>query len=69
MHNICCDNCHSHVARALNIFEYKGKTNYTMVHVWFMLLSQGKYVDMTSVVITWCVPVFFACFMIYMLFL
>mmetsp|Transcript_17071 Transcript_17071/g.22997 ORF Transcript_17071/g.22997 Transcript_17071/m.22997 type:complete len:111 (-) Transcript_17071:79-411(-) len=22
MHNLCCDNCHSHVARVLNNFEY-----------------------------------------------
>ena len=22
MHNICCDNCHSHVANALNHFKY-----------------------------------------------
>eukprot|EP00537_Pseudo-nitzschia_pungens_P002846 CAMPEP_0172367686 /NCGR_PEP_ID=MMETSP1060-20121228/23053_1 /TAXON_ID=37318 /ORGANISM="Pseudo-nitzschia pungens, Strain cf. cingulata" /LENGTH=189 /DNA_ID=CAMNT_0013092019 /DNA_START=181 /DNA_END=747 /DNA_ORIENTATION=- len=25
MHNLFCDNCHSHVARALNIMEYKGR--------------------------------------------
>ena len=25
MHNLCCDNCHSHVACALNEFKYKGK--------------------------------------------
>ena len=43
MHNICCDNCHSHVAKALNILNYKGKNNYTMVHVWWMLLTGGKY--------------------------
>jgi len=36
MHNICCDNCHSHVARILNNLNYKGKSNYTMIDVWWM---------------------------------
>ena len=26
MHNLCCDNCHSHVARALNLMNYDGKS-------------------------------------------
>ena len=43
MHNICCDNCHSHVAKVLNILEYKGKTNYTMVDVWWMCLVRSRY--------------------------
>ena len=38
MHNICCDNCHSHVARALNNFNYRGRSNYTMIDVWWMLI-------------------------------
>ena len=25
MHNLCCDNCHSHVATALNIMKYKDR--------------------------------------------
>ena len=31
MHNICCDNCHSHVCTALDIMEYDGKSNWNMV--------------------------------------
>ena len=53
MHNICCDNCHSHVARALNNFKYKGRTNYTMVDVWWMLIAKGKYVSYTAVLYTY----------------
>ena len=45
MHNICCDNCHSHVARALNILKYKGYESYTMVHVWAMCFCSGKWVS------------------------
>ena len=44
MHNICCDNCHSHVARALNVLKYKGYDGYTMISVWWMVLTKGKYV-------------------------
>ena len=53
MHNICCDNCHSHVARALNNFRYKGRDNYTMVDIWWMLITRGKYVNWGAVVYTY----------------
>ena len=29
MHNLCCDNCHSHVARALNLMQYDGSTRFS----------------------------------------
>ena len=45
MHNICCDNCHSHVARVLNNHRYMGKENWTMVSVWWLLITDGKYVS------------------------
>ena len=38
MHNIFCDNCHSHVARVLNNFKYRGRENYNMVTVAWMLV-------------------------------
>ena len=33
-HSICCDNCHSHCAMALNKFKFKGRANYTMLSIW-----------------------------------
>ena len=39
MHNICCDNCHSHVAKALNKYQFNGKTNHTMIDVWWLTIS------------------------------
>ena len=33
MHHICCDNCHSHVAKCLNNMGYGGKRNYGMVNL------------------------------------
>lgn len=49
MHNLCCDNCHSHVACALNHFKYNGKENYTMVSVWWMINTQSKYVSWSHI--------------------
>ena len=42
MHNLCCDNCHSHVARALNIMEYDGSTRWNMVTLAVLMLVHGK---------------------------
>ena len=45
MHNICCDNCHSHVANVLNNFKYQGRENWTMIGVWWLLITRGRYVS------------------------
>ena len=42
-HNLCCNNCHSHVACALNAMKYKGRRDYNMVSV-FCQLSKSKYI-------------------------
>ena len=44
-HNIFINNCHSHVAYVLNQLNYKGKNNYNMVNIWWMLITKGKYVS------------------------
>jgi len=43
-HNLCCDNCHSHVAMALNLMHYDGNTNWNMVKLAFMMLLKGRFV-------------------------
>ena len=45
MYSFCFNNCHSFIARCLNKLKYKGKTNYTMIHVWWMLCIKGKYLN------------------------
>lgn len=52
MHNLCCDNCHSHVATALNLMNY-GNTSWNMVKlaVWMAVFS--KYVNVTGLLKTW----------------
>nr|CAD7266136.1 unnamed protein product [Timema shepardi] len=44
MHNLCCDNCHSHVAMALNLMGYDGSTSWNMVKLALLILVHGKYV-------------------------
>ena len=45
MYSFCCNNCHSFIARCLNKLRYKGKSNYTMVHVWWMLCIRSKFIS------------------------
>ncbi|XP_069105177.1 transmembrane protein 222-like [Argopecten irradians] len=49
MHNLCCDNCHSHVAMALNLMHYNGGSNYNMVYLCFMMLIHGKYTRIPTI--------------------
>ena len=43
-HNLFCDNCHSHVARAMNLMQYNGSHSWNMVKLWFYMILYGKYV-------------------------
>ena len=49
IHNICCDNCHSHVARALNIMSYEGRYNWNMVKLCFLVFFKASFVNFSSV--------------------
>ncbi|KAA8586242.1 hypothetical protein FQN60_007811 [Etheostoma spectabile] len=44
MHNLCCDNCHSHVAMALNLMRYENSTSWNMVNLCLLALIHGKHV-------------------------
>jgi hypothetical protein len=45
MHNICCDNCHSHVAKALNLMPY-GRQQWNMVKLCFLIFFKGSFVGL-----------------------
>ncbi|XP_037915901.1 transmembrane protein 222 [Hermetia illucens] len=53
MHNLFCDNCHSHVAMALNTMQYRGKTNWNMVVLAFWMFLFGRYVGFCGLLKTW----------------
>lgn len=68
MHNLCCDNCHSHVAYCLNEMKYLKQDNWTMIHIWFMFLTKGKYYHKMDILYTYtpCIIVYgliLACFL------
>eukprot|EP00573_Skeletonema_grethae_P000912 CAMPEP_0201689604 /NCGR_PEP_ID=MMETSP0578-20130828/3174_1 /ASSEMBLY_ACC=CAM_ASM_000663 /TAXON_ID=267565 /ORGANISM="Skeletonema grethea, Strain CCMP 1804" /LENGTH=179 /DNA_ID=CAMNT_0048174301 /DNA_START=42 /DNA_END=581 /DNA_ORIENTATION=- len=48
MHNICCDNCHSHVAYALNDMELKafGIRQWDMVKLCFLVFFKGRFLSL-----------------------
>lgn len=39
MHNICCNNCHDHTARALTL---AGRPT-SMLQCWYLVVCRGKY--------------------------
>ncbi len=47
------DNCHSHVARALNNAGYKGSTTWSMIGVGLYVTLFGRYVSFGALVRTW----------------
>ncbi|XP_018575658.1 transmembrane protein 222 [Anoplophora glabripennis] len=53
MHNLFCDNCHSHVATALNLMQYDDSTNWNMVKLTFLMLIHGKYVSFMGFLKSW----------------
>lgn len=53
MHNLCCDNCHSHVAMALNLMHYDGSNNWNMLKLAFLMLLKGRYVSVGGFLRTW----------------
>lgn len=53
MHNLFCDNCHSHVAMALNLMHYNGSSSWNMVKLCFSILLYGKYVSIWGFLKTW----------------
>jgi hypothetical protein len=52
MHNICCDNCHSHVAYALNSMELRayGIRNWDMVKLCFLVFFKGRFLGLEGFV-------------------
>ncbi|KAK0393621.1 hypothetical protein QR680_000313 [Steinernema hermaphroditum] len=52
-HNLLCDNCHSHVAYALNRMAYNGRTNYNMVTLCFLIMYRGKYINTYGTIKQW----------------
>ncbi|XP_072035838.1 transmembrane protein 222-like [Amphiura filiformis] len=59
MHNLFCDNCHSHVAMALNLMQYDNQTSWNMVKLGVFMLIKGKHVGIAEFIKTWLPAVIF----------
>ena len=57
MHNLFCDNCHSHVACSLNLMRYNGSNSWNMFKLAFFMFFRGKFVGVSGFLKTW-VPFF-----------
>lgn len=44
IHNLFCDNCHSHVAMALDHMQYNCKNDWNMFKLAFLMFFKGRYV-------------------------
>eukprot|EP00053_Salpingoeca_punica_P020602 m.212027 g.212027 ORF g.212027 m.212027 type:complete len:199 (-) comp19319_c0_seq1:1355-1951(-) len=53
MHNLCCDNCHSHVAYCLNLMQYRKSASWNMFTIGLMMTLQGRYISVGHFVRTW----------------
>ncbi|KAK6732265.1 hypothetical protein RB195_016572 [Necator americanus] len=53
MHNLCCDNCHSHVALALNTMKYDNHDRWNMVKLGFYIQVYGKYTGIGGFLKQW----------------
>ncbi len=47
------NNCHSHVAYALNKMNYGNNSNYNMIHIWWYCLTRSKYVSLMHMIKTY----------------
>ncbi|NP_001013334.2 transmembrane protein 222a [Danio rerio] len=53
MHNLCCDNCHSHVAMALNLMRYNNSSSWNMANLCLRFLIHSKHVSFVGFLKTW----------------
>ncbi|XP_077446752.1 transmembrane protein 222b [Stigmatopora argus] len=53
MHNLCCDNCHSHVAMALNLMRYDDSASWNMLKLCLLLHLRGKNISCAGFLKTW----------------
>eukprot|EP00093_Oithona_nana_P011710 11710.XXX_785554_786430_1 [CDS] Oithona nana genome sequencing. len=53
IHNLFCDNCHSHTATALDHMQYRNRNNWNMVKLASIMFFKGKYVGFKGFCITW----------------
>ncbi|XP_034021850.1 transmembrane protein 222-like [Thalassophryne amazonica] len=59
-HNLCFDNCHSHVAIALNLMRYDNSTSWNMMNLCVLVVIHSENVSWAGFLKTW-LPFFMLC--------
>eukprot|EP00026_Physarum_polycephalum_P017682 Phypoly_transcript_18988.p1 GENE.Phypoly_transcript_18988~~Phypoly_transcript_18988.p1 ORF type:complete len:180 (+),score=13.52 Phypoly_transcript_18988:160-699(+) len=52
-HNLICNNCHAHVAKALNQLEFRGITHWNTFLLILFMMIHSKYVSWGRLLYTW----------------
>ncbi|KHN87279.1 Transmembrane protein [Toxocara canis] len=65
VHNLICDNCHSHVALALNEMRYAQRRNYNMIYLGTLIFFKARYVGFGGFLKQWLPALVFAVFLVY----
>jgi hypothetical protein len=52
-YSFCFNNCHSYCAKVLNYMKYKGKNNWNMINIWWIINTKSKYVSWKKLVQTY----------------
>lgn len=50
---IISNNCHHHVADALNCMKFEGRDNWSQFSIWWMCLTRSKYVNWCDIIIVY----------------
>ncbi|KAL4617215.1 transmembrane protein 222 [Arapaima gigas] len=53
MHHLCWDNCHSHVAMALNLMHYDNSTSWNMAKLCLLTFIHSRHVSWVTLLKTW----------------
>lgn len=53
IYNFFRNNSHMYVAYILNQIKYKGKSDFSMIYIWWILIWRGKYVSFLSFIKTY----------------
>eukprot|EP00126_Sphaerothecum_destruens_P013793 Sdes_comp23609_c0_seq1m21807 len=64
VHSLWFDNCHSHVARCLNLMGYEGRRNWTMYEIAWRIWKDGYWVNVPRALKTILPFILFLCVII-----
>lgn len=52
-HSLCFNNCHQHIAGALNLMHYGNYTEWSQLDVWWMITFKSEYISWCGMIKQW----------------